>query len=118
MAAVAVTVRRAHPVVALLLNATAAVLVSPISWSHHWVWIAPALLAAVGAVFVLAPFRHLPSFDRPGQEWPPDQHWIGNAYVLTGVVAVVSALVAAQASSANPPSGSDSPVSTEDPGAG
>jgi alpha-1,2-mannosyltransferase len=29
---------------ALVLNALAALLISPISWSHHWVWIAPALL--------------------------------------------------------------------------
>ena len=29
---------------ALSLNAFAALLISPISWSHHWVWCAPALL--------------------------------------------------------------------------
>ena len=29
---------------ALSLNAFAALLISPISWSHHWVWAAPALL--------------------------------------------------------------------------
>ncbi len=29
---------------ALLLNAAAGLLISPISWSHHWVWAAPALL--------------------------------------------------------------------------
>ena len=35
---------------ALVLNAFAALLVSPVSWSHHWVWIVPALLvlAALG----------------------------------------------------------------------
>ncbi|MCP2168890.1 alpha-1,2-mannosyltransferase [Goodfellowiella coeruleoviolacea] len=29
---------------ALVLNALAALLVSPISWSHHWVWLVPAVL--------------------------------------------------------------------------
>ena len=29
---------------ALSLNAFAALLISPVSWSHHWVWCAPALL--------------------------------------------------------------------------
>jgi alpha-1,2-mannosyltransferase len=35
---------------ALSLNAFAALLISPISWSHHWVWSAPAvlILAALG----------------------------------------------------------------------
>jgi alpha-1,2-mannosyltransferase len=32
---------------ALCLNAFAALLISPISWSHHWVWCAPALLTFV-----------------------------------------------------------------------
>lgn len=42
---------------ALLAVAAAGLLISPVSWSHHWVWIAPALLllpgwvrTAVGAV--------------------------------------------------------------------
>jgi alpha-1,2-mannosyltransferase len=35
---------------ALTLNAFAALLISPVSWSHHWVWCVPALLtlAALG----------------------------------------------------------------------
>lgn len=34
---------------ALALNALAALLISPISWSHHWVWAGPALLALAAA---------------------------------------------------------------------
>ncbi len=34
---------------AMLVNAAAVLLVSPVSWSHHWVWVAPALLIAVAA---------------------------------------------------------------------
>ncbi|HEY0699159.1 MAG TPA: hypothetical protein VGD43_15265, partial [Micromonospora sp.] len=41
------TVRRAREagddLTALLLVATAGLLVSPVSWVHHWVWIVPAL---------------------------------------------------------------------------
>jgi alpha-1,2-mannosyltransferase len=33
-----------QPCLALSLNAFAALLISPISWSHHWVWCVPGLL--------------------------------------------------------------------------
>jgi alpha-1,2-mannosyltransferase len=36
----------ARPTWALALNALGALPVSPLSWSHHWVWIAPILLIA------------------------------------------------------------------------
>lgn len=39
-----------QPVTALMVNAGAVLLVSPVSWSHHWVWIAPALLVAIDAI--------------------------------------------------------------------
>lgn len=59
--------RRAEPTLALAVNSLAMLLVSPISWSHHWVWcvlIVPAfakngmrLLAVTGAaVFLAAPY--------------------------------------------------------------
>ncbi|MFC3241809.1 glycosyltransferase 87 family protein [Gordonia humi] len=35
---------------ALTVNAAAILLVSPISWSHHWVWVVPALVIAAVAV--------------------------------------------------------------------
>ena len=42
-----VAVRRAtHPLDALGLNALVVLLVSPISWTNHWVWCVPILLAA------------------------------------------------------------------------
>src|SRR5215471_1800482 len=37
---------------ALLLNAAAGLLISPISWSHHWVWAAPALLTYLATTTV------------------------------------------------------------------
>lgn len=78
----ALAVRRAeHPVDALCINAFVVLLASPVSWTHHWVWIVPVLLAvwrtrprlaACGvAVFLVAP-----------QWWSgPLGLVLGNAYV-------------------------------------
>jgi alpha-1,2-mannosyltransferase len=38
--------RTVEPVTALGLNACVVLLVSPVSWSHHWVWAVPLLFAA------------------------------------------------------------------------
>jgi alpha-1,2-mannosyltransferase len=45
--AAALLSRAGHEVPALLLTALTGLLVSPISWDHHWVWIAPGFLTAV-----------------------------------------------------------------------
>jgi alpha-1,2-mannosyltransferase len=39
--------RAGHEVPALLMTALTGLLVSPISWDHHWVWIAPGFMTAV-----------------------------------------------------------------------
>jgi alpha-1,2-mannosyltransferase len=51
LAAAAVLQRAGHPVAGLLACALTGLLVSPLSWDHHWVWVAPAiaLLAHLGA---------------------------------------------------------------------
>ena len=64
---------------AAAVTGTTGLLVSPISWTHHWVWILPALvvlvrggvrtrIAAAGAylLFVLAPMWWTPHPARPG----------------------------------------------------
>jgi alpha-1,2-mannosyltransferase len=38
--------RKGHPGPGLLMAALTGLLVSPISWDHHWVWIAPGALVA------------------------------------------------------------------------
>ncbi|MBF6371085.1 hypothetical protein IU469_36130, partial [Nocardia puris] len=50
LALVVAAMRRAAelPALALAINAVFTLLLSPISWSHHWVWIAPARFAIVG----------------------------------------------------------------------
>ncbi|MFD3743379.1 glycosyltransferase family 87 protein [Nocardia sp. NPDC058633] len=102
------------PVIALSLNAVFTLLLSPISWSHHWVWIAPALLAmvchartlpaagargwyvtavVVAAVFVIAPHSFLPDGEHRETSWTWNQHIIGDTYVWLAVVLVVLFLV-------------------------
>jgi alpha-1,2-mannosyltransferase len=38
--------RAGYPVPALLATALTGLLVSPISWDHHWVWVVPGIIAA------------------------------------------------------------------------
>jgi alpha-1,2-mannosyltransferase len=95
---------------ALSLNAFAVLLVSPISWSHHWVWIGPALLALADigyrartrlpwltavsglVVFAAAPQWWLPSGRDQELHWAAWQQLVGSSYVL--FAAVVLALSA------------------------
>ena len=49
LSAAAVLHRGGYPLAGLLACALTALLVSPISWDHHWVWFAPGLALAVGA---------------------------------------------------------------------
>jgi alpha-1,2-mannosyltransferase len=105
---VVVRARRAgEELTALLAVAVAGLLVSPVSWAHHWVWIAPALvlftspawrprqLLAVGlpvlAVFAMGPPWLLPSDNDLEKRWTWWQHLIGNSYVLIGVLFLVLA---------------------------
>ncbi|KAF0844872.1 glycosyltransferase 87 family protein [Nocardia caishijiensis] len=98
------------PAIALALNAVFTLLLSPISWSHHWVWIAPALLAivchartvpaapargwyatalVVAAVFIIAPHSFLPDGEHRETSWTWNQHLIGDTYVWSAVALVV-----------------------------
>ena len=46
VAAAALLDRKGHAMLGLLMAALTGLLVSPISWDHHWVWIAPAVVVA------------------------------------------------------------------------
>ncbi len=93
-------IRRAPAPLALVATAGVGLLVSPTSWSHHWVWVAPALLVAAAtawqnrswvwsavtlataAVFVIAP--HQQGLPRAGERelaWTPLQQVVGSTYV-------------------------------------
>ncbi|MGW1679454.1 glycosyltransferase family 87 protein [Saccharopolyspora sp. NPDC002376] len=99
-AVVAYAVRRTEPALAVVANGLLALLVSPTSWSDHWVWCAPALLVMLGysvrlrsvgwfAITVLssvtvlaAVFKSLPA----GPPWTPLEHFFGNPYLLLGLL--------------------------------
>jgi alpha-1,2-mannosyltransferase len=95
---------------ALSLNAFAALLISPISWSHHWVWGETAMLtlALLGCrrrgglavavcglvVFAAAPQWWFPSGGNRELGWAAWQQVLGSSYViLVAVVLMGSAML-------------------------
>ncbi|MEV6252440.1 glycosyltransferase 87 family protein [Nocardia sp. NPDC051911] len=98
-------------VAALLVNAAAVLLVSPVSWSHHWVWIAPALVVAAdlivrgarspraigvvtvaAALFLVGPHWLLPHSRDRELDWAWWQQIIGSNYVLATFAVFVVAV--------------------------
>lgn len=84
----------------LLVTAFAGTLASPISWTHHWIWVAPLAVllirrgrrpmlavAALGAVFTGWTFALVPTANGQELTWTPAQMVLGNAYVLAGLAA-------------------------------
>jgi alpha-1,2-mannosyltransferase len=95
---------------ALLLNAAAGLLISPISWSHHWVWAAPALLTYLATAnpnrrrllafavlalltFAIAPHWLLPSGDGRELHWAWWQQAAGDSYALTALATLTHAAI-------------------------
>jgi alpha-1,2-mannosyltransferase len=90
-------------VLALCLNAAAALLISPVSWSHHWVWVVPAVLtlavlgwrrrqvvvllvaAALLAVFAAAPQWWFPSGGNRELHWATWQQILGDSYAIVAM---------------------------------
>ncbi|MFI2473644.1 glycosyltransferase 87 family protein [Nocardia xishanensis] len=105
-------------VAALLVNAAAVLLVSPVSWSHHWVWVAPALVVAADAIvrvregrartqrgrlfvatvvgftvlFLIGPHWLLPHSKDRELDWDWWQQIIGSSYVLATFAVFVVAV--------------------------
>ncbi len=95
--AAVIVMRRVDGPLAFVVNATAVLVLSPISWSHHWVWAVPATLIlaarvrtrygaaaliAGAAVFIAAPHTFLPSSGMRELAWVPWQHLVGDSYVI------------------------------------
>ncbi|VFB01099.1 glycosyltransferase 87 family protein [Nocardia cyriacigeorgica] len=99
-------------VAALMVNAAAILLVSPVSWSHHWVWVAPALLVTadaiargrrnpllIGAVtamtvmFLIGPHWLLPHEADRELDWSWWQQILGSGYVITTFAVFVVAVL-------------------------
>jgi alpha-1,2-mannosyltransferase len=99
--------RRGQALSALLVTAFFVLLVSPVSWSHHWVWAVPLIvllvsrlpettpgrawrrwlgLAAVLAVFVSCVLLALPNGRSLEMHWAFWQYVLGSAYMLVPAV--------------------------------
>lgn len=93
---------------ALVVTAFCGLLVSPVSWTHHWVWLAPLAGLLVSRAIhdpkpaTILPILALAAFGTGASTVPPaggnaEQHWnilqqlLGNAYVL-GTLAVFAVL--------------------------
>ncbi|WP_020416155.1 glycosyltransferase 87 family protein [Amycolatopsis sp. ATCC 39116] len=104
MALAAAAARRARDdVTALLAIAAGGLLASPVSWSHHWVWVLPAAVAVlvraprwtpVLLVFVVGPHSWLPQTHDLEMHWTWWQHLLGSSYVLVTMVALYRPLYA------------------------
>ncbi|SDD31156.1 glycosyltransferase 87 family protein [Actinokineospora iranica] len=92
--------RRGESMGALLVTAFAGLLVSPVSWTHHWVWVVPlagfllrlasvwswTALGVLVLVFTGWQFRMVPSGAKVELHWSPGHALLGNAYVLAALV--------------------------------
>ena len=91
-------IKREDPVCALAVVAACQLLISPVSWSHHWVWIAPMLLpfaiqiirgrerlkiaglALLTVVFLIGPLLLFPVNHGLEMHWGWWENLIGDAY--------------------------------------
>jgi alpha-1,2-mannosyltransferase len=116
----AILVRRLHlrsqPVAAMLVTAFLGLLVSPVSWSHHWVWVVPVIvfllarlpeplpagraraaalagIGAVGLVFVSCVLLIMRNGKALELDWTPLEFVIGSAYLWVPVVAAMFVLI-------------------------
>jgi alpha-1,2-mannosyltransferase len=98
LAAATVLARRGDWLAAATVAGTTGLLVSPISWAHHWVWVLPALVlllraghriaAAAGyLLFAVAPFWFTPHAAGPREY---GFHWlltlVANCFLIAGLV--------------------------------
>ncbi|QGU05023.1 glycosyltransferase 87 family protein [Corynebacterium comes] len=105
--------RYGQPIGVVLLASTVALVCSPVSWSHHWVWLIPlgvTLLgvawqrrnqAAVLAVLIFAAVFSSPHWLLPndyGREygWSWWAHVAGNSYLVVVLAVVVAAVIVPQ----------------------
>lgn len=87
--------RRGHHELAVATAALAMLLASPISWSHHWVWAVPLVLAlwpisraaatVTGAVFASSMIWIPPRTGMQELDWTPLEQVVGNAYLIAAL---------------------------------
>lgn len=94
---------------AVMINAIAELLLSQVSWSHHWVWAIPTLAmltaaalrnrqlsllvptAFASAVFVLGPQWSIPAGNGAELQWTFRQQLVANSYIYLGLAFLVYA---------------------------
>lgn len=99
-------IRRVDAVLAMSVTGLLGLLVSPTSWSNHWVWVVPGVLVLLGGALslrsaswlvaavvtttigVFGSFRLAPAEDP--LSWSAPHHVVGNAYLLLGIALVVA----------------------------
>lgn len=90
LALAALAARRGRELTGILTCALTGLLISPVSWAHHWVWAAPALVIAADAVIRLrtpAPATpHAARSRRSPDRWPTWRRWLW----CTGLVLAVA----------------------------
>lgn len=107
--------RAGEPVLALICVALFGLVVSPVSWSHHWVWALPAVVATgvVGyrrhatalaalsvagvALMLCSPINLLPEHHETAASWW--RQLVGTSYVWWAVAVVITAGVTVAADS-------------------
>ncbi len=102
---------RGHELAAIVLCGLTGLLISPISWSHHWVWVIPALAVVVDAALrraaliwtvvaaILVGFQGIvhhgwiwfvPATRGRELAWTVSQWPVGNLYVLIGLTVMLT----------------------------
>lgn len=88
---------------AVIINAVLGLMLSPISWSHHWVWALPGLIllagaayvrrdlgmvvlfAVIGGCFMFGPHWKVPQGDGLEMRWNTFEKFVGTSYVWFGL---------------------------------
>jgi len=114
--------RAQRPLLTLGLTACTTLLISPVSWSHHWVWAAPIMLTAVVAsyrarnrralafscaglaLFLASPQWWFPTTENRELHWAWWEQLIGSAYVWAALGVLVAAALG-YAPTLSPPDG-------------
>lgn len=122
---------------AVLLNSLIALLCSPVSWSHHWVWLIPVALgfaagawsqrhsapataatsmvmALITTIPMLVPtFWNMPYDSEAAPAWPLALHPSGSSYVVIAIAIVIVALINPRVfGTTGQPSNQDTPSTT------
>ena len=94
------------PLDAVVALGFGSLLASPVSWTHHWLWVVPLLFVTVsrrwwrtswtlGVVFLIGPialFLPMIQFSEPNQNWW--QLILGASYVVFGIGILIRLLLA------------------------